>query len=155
MDQQEALELIEAVQQSRFEGAEIEVKAAHRGLPRRLYETMSAFANHPNGGVIILGLDEEQDFAAVGVANPQQRLAELGDMASQMIPPLRLSPIMVNVNDAPHRPDQRNPLCIIRFRIVPNSSEFDGDATERGRPAKDAYRLQAPNRAHRGDGSVD
>jgi ATP-dependent DNA helicase RecG len=77
------------------------VKAAHGGLPRRLYETMSAFANHPNGGVIILGLDEEQDFTTVGISNPQQRLAELGDMASQMIPPLRLSPIMINVNDAP------------------------------------------------------
>lgn len=101
MDQQEAWELVEAVQQSRFEGSEIELKAAHRGLPRRLYETLSAFANRTNGGVIILGLDEQQDFTAVGVSNPQQRLAELGDMASQMIPPLRLSPIVVSVDDKP------------------------------------------------------
>jgi len=86
MNQREALELIEAIQRLRFEGAEIEAKAAHRGLPSRLYETLSAFANRTGGGVIILDLDEEQAFAAVGVAEPQQQIAELGDMAPRMIP---------------------------------------------------------------------
>ena len=36
MNQREALELIEAVRESQFEGAEIEVKAALRGRERRL-----------------------------------------------------------------------------------------------------------------------
>jgi ATP-dependent DNA helicase RecG len=101
MDQREALELVESVQRSRFEGAEIEVKAAHQGLPKRLYETLSAFANQTGGGVTILGLDEEQGFTAVGVADPQERLAELTNVASNMIPPLRLAPVVIYVDDEP------------------------------------------------------
>ena len=46
MNQREALELIEAVRKSQFEGAEIEVKAALRGLPKRLYETLSALKGY-------------------------------------------------------------------------------------------------------------
>ena len=72
MNRRDALELIEAVQSMRFEGSEIEVKTALRGVPSRLYETLSAFANRPGGGVVILGLDESRGFAAVGVGEPQQ-----------------------------------------------------------------------------------
>ncbi|MEA3310026.1 MAG: ATP-binding protein, partial [Chloroflexota bacterium] len=97
MNRREALQLIQAVQRRRYEGAEIEVKAAHRGLPSRLYETLSAFANSTGGRIVILGLDESQGFAVVGVDDPQQRLAELVDMASRMIPPLRLTPVVVQV----------------------------------------------------------
>ena len=101
MNQREALQLIEAIQKQRYEGAKIEVKAAHRGLPSRLYETLSAFANSTGGGIVILGIDERQGFTAVGAAEPQQRLAELGDVASQMIPPLRLTPVVVHVEGKP------------------------------------------------------
>jgi len=101
MDQQEALTWIQVVQAGRFEGTEVEVKTAHRGLPQRLYETLSAFANHTGGGVVILGLDEMRDFAAVGVDDPQQRLAVLGDQAARMEPPLRLHPVVVQVDEKP------------------------------------------------------
>lgn len=101
MNQREALQLIKDVQRQCYEGAKIEVKAAHQGLPSRLYQTLSAFANSTGGGIVILGLDERQNFAAVGVAEPQQRLAELGDMASRMIPPLRLAPMVAHVEDKP------------------------------------------------------
>ncbi|MEA3344888.1 MAG: ATP-binding protein [Chloroflexota bacterium] len=101
MDQQEALAWVETVQTGRFEGAEVEVKAAHRGLPSRLYETLSAFANHTGGGVVILGLDEAQDFATVGVGDPQQTLADLSNQASRMEPPIRLNPVVVPVEEQP------------------------------------------------------
>lgn len=101
MNRRDALELIETVRNMRFEGSEVEVKAAHRGLPTRLYETLSALANRTGGGVVILGLDEERDFAAVGVGDPQQRLAVLGDQASRMEPPLRLHPVVVQVEGNP------------------------------------------------------
>ena len=45
----------------------IEAKRSHRELPRRIWETLSALANTPGGGVLILGLDESQDFAVAGV----------------------------------------------------------------------------------------
>jgi len=41
----EAIELIEAVRSGEFEDAALEVKRAQRGLPQRLFETLSAFAN--------------------------------------------------------------------------------------------------------------
>ncbi len=49
------------------------------------------------GNLQILGLDETQGFAAVGVTNPQQMLTELSDLASQMEPPLRLILAVVQV----------------------------------------------------------
>jgi ATP-dependent DNA helicase RecG len=101
MDQQEAIAWVEAVQTGRFEGSEVEVKAAHHGLPSRLYETLSAFANHTDGGVVILGLDEARGFAAVGVGDPQQTLAELSDQDSRMRPPLRVTPAVVQVEGEP------------------------------------------------------
>lgn len=97
MNQQEALTWVETVQSGRSEGSEVEVKAAHRGLPKRLYETLSAFANRTGGGVVILGLDERRDFAVVGVGDPQQRQAVLGDQASRMKPLLRLDPVVIQV----------------------------------------------------------
>ena len=101
MDQQEAIAWVEAVQTGRFEGSEVEVKTAHHGLPSRLYETLSAFANHTDGGVVILGLDEARGFAAVGVGDPQQTLAELSDQDSRMRPPLRVTPAVVQVEGEP------------------------------------------------------
>ncbi len=101
MDRREALDWVKAVQIDRFEGSEVEVKTARRGLPRRLYETLSAFANRTGSGVVILGLDETRDFAAVGVDDPQRTLAELSDQASRMDPPLRLTPAVVQVEMKP------------------------------------------------------
>ncbi|MFO7917286.1 MAG: ATP-binding protein [Anaerolineae bacterium] len=101
MDQQEALTWIEMVRTGQFEGAEVEAKAAHHGLPQRLYETLSAFANRTDGGVVILGLDETQGFAPVGVGDPQKILSDLTDQASRMEPPLRLAPVVVQVEGEP------------------------------------------------------
>jgi len=57
---QDAFELVQTIQMGEFEDAQLEVKRAQKGLPQHLYETISAFANHPDGGVIVLGVDESQ-----------------------------------------------------------------------------------------------
>jgi ATP-dependent DNA helicase RecG len=44
----------------------VEVKAERGGTPRRLHESLSAFASR-TGGVLLFGLNEERDFALVGV----------------------------------------------------------------------------------------
>lgn len=48
------------------DGAGVEVKRAAAGWPD-LADTISAFANTPGGGVILLGLDEAAGFAVTGV----------------------------------------------------------------------------------------
>jgi len=65
----------------RFEGSDnqrFEVKAAAGGFPESIINTLCAFANTPGGGVLILGVDEKNDFKVVGVFDPktcQQTLA--------------------------------------------------------------------------------
>lgn len=69
--------------------ADVEVKKAQGGLPKWLRESLSAFAN-TRGGVIILGLDEAQNFHATGLSDPAKLAADLGSMCSEdMEPPLR------------------------------------------------------------------
>ena len=75
------LDVVALVDILRAEGsdvADIEAKRAAGGYPESLAPTLSAFGNLPGGGVILLGLDEHEDFAATGVYDPvdaQQRLA--------------------------------------------------------------------------------
>lgn len=45
----------------------VEVKSAHMGYPSSVAETICSFANLPDGGTIICGVDESQKFAPVGV----------------------------------------------------------------------------------------
>lgn len=49
----------------------VEVKSAAGGLPEILTSTLSALANLPSGGTIILGLDENAGFRPVNLANSQ------------------------------------------------------------------------------------
>ena len=98
MNVHDSLELVRAIQMGEFEDAQLEVKRAQKGLPQHLYETISAFANHPEGGVIVLGVDESQQFALTGVENVQGVLTELTDLASKMEPPLSLDIQVVDVD---------------------------------------------------------
>src|SRR6266536_6043874 len=67
----------------------IEVKAAG-GLPESLTPTLSALANLPGGGTIILGLDERAGFRPVGLADPQALKQGLAAKARGFVPPVRL-----------------------------------------------------------------
>lgn len=115
MNSQDALELIQAIRQGEFEDARLEVKRAQKGLPQHLYETVSAFANQPEGGVVVLGLDESQGFAITGVENVQVVLTELTDLANKMEPPLSLD---IQVIDVDHKTVivAEVPECDFRYR---------------------------------------
>ena len=68
----------------------IEVKSAAGGLPESLTPTLSALANLPGGGIIILGLDEKAGFRPVTLADPQALKQGLAAKARGFIPPVRL-----------------------------------------------------------------
>lgn len=90
MTREELLQLIAEVQRFRSELDDVEVKSAKAGTPKRLFEPLSAFSNRIGGGVILFGLDEEQDFKVVGVGDAQRLQEGISDLASaEMEPALR------------------------------------------------------------------
>ncbi|MBI2843051.1 MAG: putative DNA binding domain-containing protein [Armatimonadetes bacterium] len=90
MTREELFQLIAEVHQCQSELENVEVKSAHSGTPRRLYESLSAFSNHVGGGVLLFGLDEERNFDVVGVGSACRLQEDLSSLAaSEMEPTLR------------------------------------------------------------------
>jgi ATP-dependent DNA helicase RecG len=89
MTSEELEEILQTLREIGGDFSQIEVKRAESGLPKRLWETLSAFANTPGGGVIILGLDEETGFRTVGVRDPARLQSDLASLCDLMEPPLR------------------------------------------------------------------
>ena len=81
--------LLLKIQQRQCEEQTVEVKAAHRGCPERLYDTLSAFSNQDDGGVIVFGLDERQSFSKVGVYDAQDLQKKLMEAGEEMTPVVR------------------------------------------------------------------
>ncbi|WP_433351235.1 ATP-binding protein [Microtetraspora malaysiensis] len=71
--------------------AEVEVKSAAGGLPNSLTSTLSALANLPGGGTIILGLDEATGFRPVTLADPHVLKQGLALKSRSFTPPVRLT----------------------------------------------------------------
>ena len=85
----ELLELARRVMKNKAEGQTIEVKAAEKGCPKRLYDSLSSFSNQDTGGTILFGIDEEARFALVGVYDLQDLQKRVTDQCNQMNPPVR------------------------------------------------------------------
>jgi ATP-dependent DNA helicase RecG len=98
MTTDELLEVIDELRRARTDTLHVEAKRAEHELPRRLWETLSAFSNTRGGGVIILGLDQEAGFAASGVRNPGKIMQDLASVCGEMEPPIR-APIELHTVD--------------------------------------------------------
>lgn len=69
----------------------VEVKAAAGGVPQ-LADTLCAFGNTPGGGTIILGLDERENFKAVGIENCEAVEEAIASQARGFIePPVKVT----------------------------------------------------------------
>lgn len=86
---QELIQLANMIMRLKAEGQTIEVKAANKGCPQRLYDTLSSFSNQDTGGTIVFGIDEKQDFAPVGVYDLQDLQKNVTEQCNQMEPPVR------------------------------------------------------------------
>jgi len=91
MECQDVTALIDEIRYLGSELDDVEAKTAHGGLPQRIYRSLSALSNRRGGGVILLGVDEAQQFAVVGVPDVAGLQADLSSVASEMRPPLRLT----------------------------------------------------------------
>lgn len=89
MLREDLLELAVSICRIKSEGQTVEVKAAHGGCPRHLYDTLSSFSNQDGGGVLLFGLDEAQGFAVVGVYDLQDLQKKVTEQCNQMQPPVR------------------------------------------------------------------
>jgi ATP-dependent DNA helicase RecG len=92
---QQVAALISELRRAGSDGRSVEAKSAAGGLPRSLVSSLSAFANMPGGGTIILGLDESAGFAVVHLADPSALGAGLISMARQALDP----PVQVDIEE--------------------------------------------------------
>jgi ATP-dependent DNA helicase RecG len=86
---EELIELVEDCVRRRCETPDIELKKAKEGTPRRLYDTLSAFANQVGGGIILFGIDQESNYEITGVYDPQDLQIKVTEQANQMEPVIR------------------------------------------------------------------
>jgi ATP-dependent DNA helicase RecG len=66
----------------------VEVKSGAGGLPDSLTRSLSALANTPGGGIVILGLDEATGFTPVRLPDPQALKQALANRARSFTPPV-------------------------------------------------------------------
>ncbi len=85
----ELIELAKNTRKYKAEGQTLEVKSAHLGCPKRLYDSLSSFSNQDQGGVILFGLDETREFEIVGVYDPQDLQKKVTEQCLQMEPQVR------------------------------------------------------------------
>lgn len=79
----------------------IECKRAAGGMPESIGETLSAFANMPEGGTILLGVDEHGGFHPSGVENVADMQKEVANFCRQaVIPAPQLSFFEVPIDGA-------------------------------------------------------
>lgn len=82
-------ELVKEIINQKTEKQDIELKAAEKGCPSRLYDTLSSFSNQDTGGILIFGMDERQNFKIVGVYDLQDLQKKVTEQCLQMEPPVR------------------------------------------------------------------
>lgn len=81
--------LIYDVITKKAESQTIEIKSAEHGCPTRLFDTLSSFSNQDDGGIIIFGIDEKDNFAIKGVYDAQDLQKKVTEQCKQMEPAVR------------------------------------------------------------------
>ena len=71
------------------ETQKIELKSATQGCPSKLFNTLSSFSNQDDGGIIIFGVDETDNFSIKGVYDPQDLQKKVTEQCKQMEPSVR------------------------------------------------------------------
>ena len=89
MTNEELLALIDEVVKSRAEYQHIELKAARKGCPEKLYDTLSSFSNRDDGGIILFGIDEQNQFEKCGVYDLQDIQQKVTEQCNAMVPKVR------------------------------------------------------------------
>lgn len=89
MQAEELMILAKDISRQKTERQTVELKAANKGCPSRLYDTLSSFSNQDSGGIIVFGIDEAKDYEIVGVYDPQDLQKKVTEQCKQMEPMVR------------------------------------------------------------------
>lgn len=89
MTSEELYEKLNLIQKMKCESQILELKSAEKGCPKRLYDSLSSFSNQDDGGIIIFGVDEQQDYKEVGVYDAQDIQKKINEQCLQMSPVVR------------------------------------------------------------------
>lgn len=88
MLESELIKLIEDIQLKKTESNYFEVKSARNGCPK-IFDTLSSFSNQQNGGTIIFGVDENDDYNVCGVYDAADLQKKIMEQSLQMEPVVR------------------------------------------------------------------
>lgn len=89
MTDTELKNLVKKIQSFQAEFQTIEVKRAEGGVPEKLFDTLSAFSNQNDGGVIVFGLYEGDNFEITGISDVQFLQKKVMEQCEQMEPCVR------------------------------------------------------------------
>lgn len=89
MTTEELIDKLKEIQKNKCETQTLEVKSAEQGCPKRLYDTLSSFSNQDEGGIIVFGVDETQNYKEVGVYDPHDLQKKVNEQCLQMEPLVR------------------------------------------------------------------
>ena len=82
-------EKLNEIQKMKCETQYLELKSAKEGCPKHLYDTLSSFSNQDDGGIIIFGVNESNDFEECGVYDAQDLQKKFNAQCLQMEPVVR------------------------------------------------------------------
>ena len=86
---EELIRLADEICRIKTETQTVEVKAAQKGCPTKLYDTLSSFSNQDTGGIILFGIDETSGFQPVGVYDLNDLQKKVTEQCNQMSPAVR------------------------------------------------------------------
>lgn len=153
MQREELIDLITRLQAGMGEMQVVEAKRATREMPSDLPETLSAFSNTSDGGVILLGIDESRGFSITGVQDVERMSERVAQACrDELDPPIRpmLSSEEVDgkkvvIVEVPELQPREKP-CFIKSRGLVNGAFLRIGGTNRKLTAYETAVLMA-NRA--------
>lgn len=89
MQTEALINLITNIRAVRAETRNIELKSAVNGCPTKLFPTLSSFSNQDEGGIIIFGVDELDNYSICGVYDAQDIQRRVTEQCRQMEPAVR------------------------------------------------------------------
>lgn len=89
MQTEDLRKIVKGIQRIHAETQTLELKAAAKGCPTRLFDTLSSFSNQDDGGIIIFGIDEKNNYQVCGVYDAQDLQKKITEQCKQMEPVVR------------------------------------------------------------------